>query len=624
MKKHDLQFEEFASDVLRGEEQDFVEVPISMSMFLFAGICIAGLISLIIGRVIFLNIVQGDFYQARAETNMNREKPVPAHRGIITDRFGTVLAKNTETFSVFLNVGDLLRDRKELTAVVSQLSETLNISAETLEEIIKSGDYENKSEVPVVRNITSEEAIAVRGLNLAAVTVENDFRREYADGPAFASILGYTGTSDKSANVVGKAGLERYFDAQLRGTDGVYVYHRDAKGNLLDERPAVDAVPGQTLTTTIDAGLQKYFYNRLQAGLRSLGVRSAVGIAMDPKTGEVLSMVSLPTYDNNIFMTPGTSKERVALFNDNGRPLFNRAINGAYNPGSTIKPMVALAALHEGVITPNTTVYSKGYIEIPNPYVPDKPSRFVEFNQEVLGTLNVRSAIARSSNVFFYTAGGGFEGMKGLGINRLNSYWQKFGLGSKTGIEADNENVGFLPSSEEKEQRTKQPWRIGDTYNVSIGQGDLRVSPLQLINFTASLANDGIMYRPSLIKSIGGVQELQDKPVLDYSTWTKELTEVQAGMRDGVSKTYGRSNLLHNLPFTSAAKTGSAQIANNTKTNALFIGYAPYEDPQIAVLILIENAVTGSLNAVPIAKDVLNWYYENRIAKGAPVKVPLN
>jgi penicillin-binding protein 2 len=283
-----------------------------------------------------------------------------------------------------------------------------------------------------------------------------------------------------------------------------------------------------------------------------------------------------------------------------------------------VKSRRALAALHEGVITPNTTVYSKGYIEIPNPYVPDKPSRFVEFNQEELGLLNVRSAIARSSNVFFYTAGGGFEGIKGLGISRLYTYWQKFGFGSKTGVEADNENIGFLPTPEEKEQRTHQPWRIGDTYNVSIGQGDFRVSPLQLLNAIASIANNGVMYRPNLVHSIGDGPVTTPVQVLDYSDWKMELTEVQAGMRDGVQKTYGRSYLLHDLPFTSAAKTGSAQIANNTKTNALFVGYAPFENPQIAIEVLIENAVTGSLNAVPIAKDVLNWYYQNRLINQVP------
>ncbi len=613
MSKHDLQFEEFASDVLRGDDSDFVEVPISPHMFLVVGV-VAVMLGML-ARVVILNVAQGDFYTARAATNVNLEKPIPAHRGIITDRYGVVLAKNTETFSVYLNAAELLKNREQLTMVLSRLSEELNVPIEDLETAVASGNYESRAELAIVRNISSQQAIAVRGLGLPSVTVENDFRREYPDGSVFSSVLGYTGTSNTEAAVVGKIGLEHYYDNALRGVDGMYIYHRDAKGKALDERVGAEAKAGDTITTTIDAGLQQYFYNRLQQGLRTLGVKAAVGIAMDSRTGEVLSLISLPSYDNNIFMTPGTSKERVALFTDANRPLFNRAINGVYNPGSTIKPMVALAALHEGVITPDTAVYSKGYIEVPNPYVPDKPSRFVEFNQEALGMLNVRSAIARSSNVFFYTAGGGFESQKGLGINRLNEYWQKFRLGAKTGIDADNEAVGFLPTAEEKLARTHQPWRIGDTYNVSIGQGDLRLSPIQLINYIASIAQNGVMFEPHLVQSIVGVRPVQPKVTLDYSGWKNELREVQAGMRDGVQKSYGRSYVLHDLPFTSAAKTGSAQFANNTKTNAFFVGYAPYENPEIVVEVLIENAQTGSLNAVPIAKDVLNWYYENRMIK---------
>ena len=295
------------------------------------------------------------------------------------------------------------------------------------------------------------------------------------------------------------------------------------------------------------------------------------------------------------------------------KPLFNRAVSGAYNPGSTIKALVALAALHEQVITPTTTVYSAGYIDVPNPYVPDKPSRFVEFNMHQYGWVDVRSALAKSSNIFFYTVGGGFGGITGLGLDRLHHYWEKFGLGQKTRIGLEPEAAGMLPTAEEKEARTRQPWRLGDTFNVAIGQGDLLVSPLQLINLYASIANNGVMYQPRLIRSINNEGILSPQVTLDYHDWRVELEEVQAGLRDGVAKSYGTSYTLDDLPFHAAAKTGSAQIKNNTETNAFFVGYAPYEDPRIVVSVLIENAQTGSLNAVPIAKDVLDWYYQHRL-----------
>ena len=611
MKKHDLQFEEFASDVLRGDESDYVEVPIAPKMFALVGIIAAMIVGAMAIQLIALTVAKGSFYEARASINVNREKPIPAHRGIITDRHGRVLAKNTETFSVYVNAARLLKDQRALLATLSRLSEVLNVAVEELEAAVKNGDYENASEVPLVRNISSTQAIVVRGLGLESVMVENDFRREYPEGSVFSSVVGYTGTSDSSVQVVGKAGLERYYNEVISGSGGAYVYHRDAKGQVLDERIARDTVPGATITTTIDGDLQEYFYKRLSEGLRYLGIRGGVGMAIDPRSGEVLSLVSFPTYDNNIFMTPGTSKERVALIHDSGRPLFNRAISGSYNPGSTIKPLHALAVLREKVVSPTQQIYSKGYIEIPNPYVPDKPSRFVDWRPQ--GWVDVRSALARSSNVYFYEVVGGFEGLKGIGIDRLRGYWERFGFGAKTGIDADGESIGFLPSPEEKLTRTRQPWRIGDTYNVSIGQGDVLVSPVQLLNYIASIAGNGIMKRPHLVRSVGSGPVVEAETLFNYSDWKTELREVQLGMRDAVTRDYGTAHALDIIPMDIAAKTGSAQTNNNTKTNAFFVGYAPFEAPEIAILVLIENAKEGSLNAVPIARDVLTWYYHNRV-----------
>ncbi len=615
-RRKDLIFEEFTPEPAGQSEVDYIEVPVSSTVFVVMSIGILVVLAGLFSRLAYLNVGQHSFYAARAIGNVNLQRPVPAQRGTITDRYGEVLAKNTDTFSVFADAPTLLKDRQQLDAILSQLSATLDTPIETLESAFAAADYEQASEIPIVRNISPEAAIAVRGLNLPSIVVENDLRRQYIDGQIFAPIIGYTGTQDNNPVVIGKAGLERTYDALLRGTDGIYITTRDAKGKILDTHLNSDPVSGKSIATTIDAELQRYFYQRLQQGLRSLGIFSGVGMAMDPKTGEILAMVSLPSYDNNLFVTPGQSAARSALLTDAVRkPLFNRAVSGAYNPGSTIKPLVAMAALHEKIITPNDTIYSAGYIDVPNPYVPDKPSRFVEFNMHQYGWVDVRSALAKSSNIYFYTVGGGFGGIAGLGLDRLHHYWEKFGLGQKTGVGIDPESAGFLPTAEEKQERTHQPWRLGDTFNVSIGQGDLLVSPVQLLNLYASIANDGVMYKPSLIHAINGEAVAPSQVVLDYSDWRTELSEVQAGLRDGVQKTYGTSYTLNTLPFTIAAKTGSAQIKNNSETNAFFVGYAPYEDPRIVVSILVENAQTGALNAVPVAKDILNWYYENRLNK---------
>ena len=428
--------------------------------------------------------------------------------------------------------------------------------------------------------------------------------REYVDPLVFSAVLGYTGSAEVSGMIVGKTGIEAAHDDVLRGVPGVRIVYRDARGTALQEKRVREAAPGSTLTTTIDASFQRYFYNRFKDELTALGKTSGVGIAMNPKTGEVLALVSFPSFDNN---------NPAAYLNNSLKPLFNRAVSGVYSPGSTIKPLVALAALHEHLVTPAFTVYSPGYLELPNPYNPDHPSKFLDWRSH--GLVDMYSALARSSNVYFYVVGGGCTAStcnevgrsKGLGIDTLNGYWKKFGLDAITDIDVTGEAVGFLPNPEEKQQRIGTPWRIGDTYNVSIGQGDLGVTPIRLLAFFSSIANKGVMVQPHLMYT--------ESPtvLMDYSSWTDELAVVRQGLRDAVGKPYGTANALYDLPYKTAGKTGSAQIANNVKTNAFFVGYGPTDDAQIAVLILVEDAKAGSLNAVPIGKDVLKWYYDHRL-----------
>lgn len=617
-KNSELEFDDFAPDLFSSGDLDYIEVPVSRRAFWLVIVVSIIFGAIIVGRFLFLSGMKGNIYFGRAIANVNRETIIPAQRGVITDRYGKVLAQNADTFSVFIGAADLLKDRAQLTTTVRELSDVLSVSVDELWEVLENSDFEKSSEVALVRNITPEQAIGVRGLALPFVYVEQDIRREYPSGPAFSSVIGYTGFAQTGNAIVGKAGLESFYDEQIRGRDGLYVYYRDVFGDVFDEQAVLDPVAGSKIVTTIDADFQQYFYDRLRSGMRSLGVRSGVGVAIDPRNGEVLAMISLPGFDNNIFTTPERNSELTAIFADSGQPLFNRAVAGAYSPGSTIKPLVALGALHEGVVTPEKSILSVGYIEIPNPFFPDKPSRFVDWKAH--GWVDAWKALAVSSNVYFYEIGGGFEELRGLGIDRLNKYWDFFGFGKLTGVDLPGERIGFLPNPEEKEERTGTPWRIGDTYNVSIGQGDFLVTPVQLINQIASIAADGKMYKPSLVKQIipfGAETPIeptaQPTPVLDYSNWTKELEDVQLGMRHAVSKDYGTARLLNDLPLPSAGKTGSAQTNNNQKTNAFYVGYGPYEEPQVAILVLIENAKEGSLNAVPIARDVMNWFYNNRV-----------
>lgn len=592
--KPELNFEEVIFDQWAGDLKK-LERPLPAAAFWLVSVGGLLIIVLMIVRTLVLNVYFGDFYKRRAVINVNQEFVIPAHRGVIVDRFDDQLVKNLPSFSVSINKAELLRGQNR-NAILDEVAKVLGIPLEELYKLIRGVDLEKESRVLVARNISLEQALDLRSLKNNAVVVEDDYRRDYKDPFVFAHILGYTGLIDWSHSIEGKTGIEDFYDNQLRGVDGAYVIFRDARGNALQQKIVREAQPGSSVKVTIDGEFQKYFYERFQQGLTALEREAGVGIAMNPKTGEILALVSFPSFNNN---------EPAKFLSKSNQPLFNRPVSGTYSPGSTIKPLVALAALVERVATPSFEVFSPGYLEVANPYDPENPSRFADWRAH--GDVNVRSALARSSNVYFYIVGGGYKNIKGLGIDKLNNYWKKFGFHQKTGIDLPSENIGFLPDPEEKGKRTGQPWRIGDTYNVSIGQGDLTVTPTRLLSMIAAIANNGQMVKPHLL--------MDEEPitVFDFSEWEDELKEVQRGMRDAVAQNYGTANLLFDLPYRTAGKTGSAQVANNKKTNAFFTGYGPFDDPRIVILILVEDAKEGSLNAVPIAKDVLRWYYDHRL-----------
>lgn len=601
----DISFEESIFDDWSGSL--WLESPMPKGAFVLMAFGTGLLIFIVFVRFLILSFAYGQFYTLRSAANADKRFTVPAYRGVITDRFHEQLVRNVPSFTASVDIGELYRRSRtpdSRDALFKKVAVILSLSEAAVRASVEASDFENTARVILARDITVTQAIDLRALTDDAIIVEDDHRRAYADPFVFSHILGYAKGVDFTNTIEGKVGLEAAYDSLLRGTDGVRIAYRDARGNILQEKRVQEARAGQTLTTTIDAGFQRYFYARFKEGLASLGRTAGTGIAMNPKTGEILALVSFPSFDNN------APADYLAF---SGNPLFNRAIAGVYSPGSTVKPLVALAALHEKLVTPAFTVYSPGYLELPNPYDPDKPNRFLDWRPQ--GTVNMQSALARSSNVYFYVVGGGCTAVtcngvgrsKGLGINKLNEYWQLFGLNQKTGIDMPSEGVGFLPNPTEKEKRTGRPWRIGDTYNVAIGQGDLSVTPIRLLTFFASLANKGRAVKPHFLLSAAPVV------TQDYSSWTDELATVRQGVRDVVAKPYGTANALYDLPYKTSGKTGSAQIQNNAKTNAFFMGYGPSDDPQLAVLILVEDAKTGSLNAVPIGHDVMQWYYENRM-----------
>ncbi|MDP3014950.1 MAG: penicillin-binding protein 2 [bacterium] len=617
MFKKELFLEEAVLDDLsRGF--DSLEQPISRKAFKLLFIAAVIVITVVIARLFFLGWWQNDFYKKRALANAGEMTVIRTQRGIIFDRFNKPLVKNLPAFHLNLKLVEFFKNSEERPQTIKALQSILNLPPDYIEDLFKNVNLERQNILTVARQLTVDQIIKIKNLNLPAVQVEDDFERQYPEVEVFSHLLGYTGPVSKADlgkksslslnDIVGKNGLELYYDTELRGEDGETINYRNAKGEIIDNKLFKKPEPGHEFHITIDAEFQSFFYNRLKQGLNYLGSRAGVGIALNPQNGEVLALVSLPSFDNNKIK----SEDLV----DSSKPLFNRAVSGFYAPGSTIKPLVAFGALKEGIIAPEKEILSIGYIEIPNPYHPDQPSRFVDWKPH--GWVNLYSALARSSNVYFYEIGGGFGDQKGLGIEKLKDYWQKFGLGDLTGIDLPGEAKGFLPDPETKEKKQGEIWRIGDTYNVSIGQGDLLVTPLQLINFIAAIANGGKIYQPFIVQKIVSedgkvIKETNPKIIKDYSLDIEIIKKVQKGMIDGVEKSYGTSHLLAGLPVSVAGKTGTSQVENKTKTNAFFVGYSPKENPQIAILVLVEDAREGSINTVPIAKDALNWYYTNRI-----------
>ncbi len=609
------------------------EVPLGNRPLLYLGIAVAAAILAVAGRIVFLNWANGAYYRARAADNVAAYAEIPGPRGDIYDAQGDVLAESKASFAAVLDVRAYLHASSSLQAATAGIADSvLGIAPADLASRIAAASAANfATPVILADNLAPAALVNLQAADLSTIKVENDFVREYPEGPIFSSVVGYTGrvtASDLKADPqltaddsIGKAGIEAFYDGTLRGKPGVTVRYGDAFGKVLAESERSTPQVGGDIHLTIDGGLQAELYGALKSGLASLGRTVGMGLAMDPATGKVLALVDLPSYDNNLFSHPGTSTNAAitALLASPDKPLFNRIVNGVYNPGSTIKPLDAVGALADGVIAPERTIFSPGYLLVPNPYNSSTPTRYADWRYQ--GSVDLAAALAQSSDVYFYIVGGGSPpgstpllndpsdyGIQGLGIDRLHEWWQTFGLGKPTGVDLPGEASGFLPTPAWKQSAEGTPWLLGDTYNVAIGQGNLLLTPLQLLDYISAIANGGTIWHPFL-NAASTPQAAED-----LAQYLPEIQQVQQGMREGVASPQGTSYLLHDLPLPVCAKTGSAQVKLNTEENALFVGYAPCDHPQIALLILVENAKQGSLNAVPIAKNVLDWYYWNRIA----------
>lgn len=618
-----------------------IERPIGRAVFSFWTIVIVLGVGALGGRLWYLQGMRGALFAATAEKNISYTLYTASPRGTITDKNGELMAENSISFAFVL--------RKKELAALTDFSATLSRAAELtgkgVSEIWRENHRDNGSVAP--ENLFSPDVwpeevvilpqasydlllqVATRPADFRGLAIEESLRRVYPLGSAASQLVGYIGQPSRedqtrdsdyraAVSVIGKTATELVFEDALRGKPGKKIIEIDSHGTPQRERFIQKAASGDTIVLNIDAKLQETAYSVMERNIRALGKKAGALVLLDPRDGRVLALVSFPGFDPELIADGKDAEEIRSVLSDSRRPLFDRAISGVYSPGSTVKPILATGALEEGIIDPEHQIYDEGFISVPNPFNPDKPSIFKDWSK--LGWVDMRRAIAMSANVYFYTIGGGYKDIPGLGIERIRKFYYAFGLGVPSGIELPGEKSGLVPGPEEKKiTRPSDPmWRIGDTYISSIGQGDVGATPLQMAGATAAIANGGTLWRPFITKEIrdadGGVISVSSpEAVREHIARPESLRVVQEGMRQAV--TDGSARFLNSLPFAVAGKTGTAQTGVVGKNHGWFIGFAPYDNPEIAIAVVVEEGTGGSTDAVPIAKEVLyQWFLEKQHA----------
>lgn len=652
-----------------------------------------GLIALAFAFLAFqtwrLQVSQGEEFRLLADQNRFRTVTLDASRGIMYDRNGVQLVRNRPTFNVTIIPAFLPHDETARARVFARLSELLDTPITTargpgdamalrepgpfpisrnaapwerqagdglggpgapmpkgirdiVDEVDQIAPYRpvtiKKDVDPITTALMEEESLHLPGVLIETVPV-----REYLTGELTAQILGYIGPIPQALveefeakgyapnDRVGLTGLELQYEDLLHGTKGLEVIEVDVSGRKV--RTVSDPIPAQTghnLKLTLDLDLQQAVTDALARGIRDTSQRSGVAIAIDPRNGQILAMVSLPAYDNNLFAGGISARDYIALSRDKRRPLVNHAIGGLYPPGSIYKIIPAAGALQDGVITPETILIDQGVLWLPNKYFPDDPELAQPFYcwlREGHGRVNFIRGVAESCDVYFYQIAGGYEpsGFEGLGLERLVYYSELFGLGSSTGIDLPGESAGLVPTSKWKRINYAETWVTGDTYNMGIGQGFVLATPLQMLSATAAVANGGLLYRPYLVQEVldaedNLVETFQPEVVRDLldTIDPENLAQIQLGLEAVVAWGTGKELNVPGIPV--AGKTGTAEFCASypscldrdgrvRTSHAWFTAYAPARDPEIAVVVFVYGGGEGSKVALPIAGEILRYYF---------------
>ena len=589
----------------------------------------------LMARMLYLQVYQYDNLSTLSNQNRIKLMPVAPNRGLIFDRNGVILAENRPVLSLNIvpeKVKDLDNTLAELQTILPEIS---NEDIARFEDIRKH--YRQFEKVPLITelNESARARFAVNQYRFPGVSVEAGLVRHYPFGETMVHALGYVGRINerelqrvdpvnyRATKHIGKVGLEKYYEDLLHGNIGYQEVETDVQGRVIRILEQQPPTPGADLQVSIDSQLQ------LEA-TRLLAGRRGVIIAMDPDTGSVLSLVSTPSYDPNAFVQGISSKAYTALLNSPDRPLFNRALRGQYSPGSTIKPLIGLLAMEEGVIDPRKKMWDQGYYMLEG-----NERRYRDWKKEGHGHVDLADAIIHSCDTYFYDVA-----LK-LGIDKIHAAMSTFGFGRLTNIDMGEEVPALMPSRQWKREDRDMPWFPGETVIIGIGQGYWNVTPVQLTQAITVIANGGHHYEPRLAEQIILQEQVEvmpikpGEPIFDFKEANMEY--IRNAMR-GVNRPGGTAyEAFRTAPFTSGGKSGTVQLASiaqdeeydeekvaeRLRDNAMFVAFAPYDEPKIVVTVIVENAGGGSSQAAPLARQLMEFYLTKE-ASNVRVSAQLN
>lgn len=584
---------------------------------------------LLLLRFVWLQVVQHSYYKTRAEENRISLVPVTPNRGLIADRNGVVLARNYSAYTIEVTPSKV----PNLEQTLDELAKVITIEAKDRKRFHKLLDESKNFESLPIRTRVSDEEVArfiANRYRFPGVDIQARLFRQYPFGAFASHLLGYIGrVTDKDLDKIeeqdqdnnyrgtdhfGKAGLEQHYEFDLHGISGAEQVEVDAGGHAVRTLARTPPISGNNLTLTIDAKLQ-------QIAEKAFGDRKGALVAIEPSTGGVLALVSVPNYDPNLFVDGIDTASWDLLNNSPDKPMVNRALNGTYPPGSTFKPYMALAALEYGKRTPEQTIFDPGYFNFGG-------HQFHDDKKGGHGTVNMYASIVQSCDTYYYMLA------NDLGIDNISNFMRQFGFGQKSGIDVEGESEGALPSQEWKRLRFKRPeqqrWYAGETISIGIGQGYNAYTPVQLAVAVATIANNGVMFRPHLVKTItdartGRITEVEPKPIKTIPLKAENLEVIKNAMI-GVNKEGTGARAFAGAEYVSAGKTGTAQVYSlkgekytegavkeHLRDHALFIAFAPADKPKIALAVLVENGGFGAQAAAPIARQIFDYYLLGKV-----------